>query len=375
MRVCIDARWIFPELSGIGLYTQELIRALAEIDHTNEYLLLFGNESVAERTRVPAHAGVECRVSSVGLFSPQNQLWLPRFLKRERVDLYHSTNYMMPLIGMGRIKRVVTIHDLIPLMFRDHAPQAKKAKFFPIYKRLMHEVGARADLIVTVSESTKKDIVREMKVAEEKIVVTPEGVGPEYHPSATRHPTPGTPHILYVGRRDPYKNLPLLIEALAIVSKKVPTARLRIIGPADDRYPEAPALAKMMGLNDKIDWIGYVTPGQLIEEYRGASVFALPSRYEGFGLTVLEAMACGAPVVCSNVSSLPEVAGDAALLVPPGDLPALADAIARVLTDPRLAAALAEKSVAQAARFTWKKTADLTLDAYARLMGAPRQAR
>ncbi|MFH0907467.1 MAG: glycosyltransferase family 1 protein [bacterium] len=364
MKICIDARWIFPELSGIGLYTQELMRSLAEIDRANEYLVLFGDKAVAERTLAKVRAGVECRVSSVALFSPKNQIWLRGLLRRECIDLYHSTNYMMPLFGMGRIKRIVTIHDLIPLLFRDHAPQAKKAKLFPIYKRLMHEVGARADLILTVSESTKRDIVRELKVTADKITVTPEGVGPEYHPPNTRHPTLDTPHILYVGRRDPYKNLPLLIEAFAVMAKKVPAARLRIIGPADDRYPEAPALAKTLGLNDRIDWIGYVTPGQLIEEYRGASVFALPSRYEGFGLTVLEAMACGAPVVCSNVSSLPEVAGDAALLVPPGDRTALADALVRVLTDRNLAATLRKKGLAQSARFTWRQTAELTLRAY-----------
>lgn len=365
MRICIDARWIFPELSGIGLYTQELIRALAEIDRTNEYLLLFGSEEVAERTQpcFSGNSGFRSQVSGLTLFSPQNQFFLPSLLRREKIDLYHSTNYMMPLFGMGRIKRVVTIHDLIPLMFRDHAPQAKKAKLFPIYKRLMLEVGARADVILTVSESTKKDIIRELKVSPDKITVTPEGVGSEYHPSSVlRRPSSV---VLYVGRRDPYKNLPLLIEAFAIVAKKVPAARLRIIGPADDRYPEAPALAKMMGLGDRIDWIGYVTPEQLVEEYQRASVFALPSRYEGFGLTLLEAMACGAPVVCSNVSSLPEVGGDAALLVPPGDRAALADALARVLTDPGLAAALREKSRSQAAKFTWRRTAELTVKAYA----------
>ena len=372
MKICIDARWIFPELSGIGLYTQELIRALAGIDHTNQYLLLFGSEEVMQRTNsgLPAEAlakaGFRFQVSGFGLFSPQNQLFLPSLLQREKIDVYHSTNYMMPLFGMSRIRRVVTIHDLIPLMFRDHAPRSRKERLFPIYKRLMLEIGARADVIVTVSESTKKDIIRELKVSPDNIAVTPEGVGPEYCPPATRHLTLDTPHILYVGRRDPYKNLPLLIEAFAMVAKQLPSARLRIIGPADDRYPEAPTMAKSMGLNDRINWIGYVTPSQLIEEYRSASVFVLPSRYEGFGLTVLEAMACGTPVVCSNVSSLPEVVGDAALLVASGDRAALAEAITRILTDASLASSLRAKSITQAAKFTWKRTAELTLRAYER---------
>ena len=266
MRICIDARWIFPELSGIGLYTQELIRALTQVDRANEYLLLFGGDAVAERTRpfLSGNTRFTLRVSGLGLFSPWNQLLLPSLLRREGIDVYHSTNYMMPLVGMGRIKRVVTIHDLIPLLFRDHAPQSKKAKLFPVYKRLMLEVGTRADLILTVSESTKKDIVRALNVPAEKIAVTPEGVGPEYRPVAHR-PLVTSQTVLYVGRRDPYKNLPLLVEAFALVAKKVPAVRLRIIGPADDRYPEAPALAKTMGLSDRIDWIGYVTPTQLIE--------------------------------------------------------------------------------------------------------------
>jgi glycosyltransferase involved in cell wall biosynthesis len=367
MNICIDARWIFPELSGIGLYTQELLRALAEVDRVNEYLLLFSDDRVMERTTalLPPNAGFRSRVSRLGLFSPKNQLLLPGLLRREKVDLYHSTNYMMPLLGMGRIRRFVTIHDLIPLMFRDHAPEARKEKLFPIYKGLMHRIARKADVILTVSESTKRDIVRELNVNAAKIAVTPEGVGPEYHPTDRRSPVTGH-QILYVGRRDPYKNLPLLIEAFSDVVKNVPAARLRIIGPADDRYPAAPDLARKLGLEPQIDWIGYVSPRDLVQAYQDAAVYVLPSRYEGFGLTVLEAMACGAPVVCSNASSLPEVAGDAALLVPPGDRVALADALTRVLTDAQLAQALREKGVARAASFTWRRTAELTVEAYRR---------
>lgn len=367
MKICIDARWIYPEISGIGLYTQELIRALARLDRQNEYLILFDNPNTQLRTisaaRLDEAPNFSCVTVRNNLFALRNQLALPLFLRRQRVDVYHSTNYMMPLLSCGGTKRVVTIHDLIPLMFRDHAPKAKKARFFPVFKRLMLEVAQRADRIIAVSEATKRDLVRELNVPAEKVSVTLEGVTTAHIPLGPA-PRISERRVLFVGRRDPYKNLPLLIQAFSNLRSQIPDLRLRIIGPADDRYPEAPTLAKQLGLTEAIDWIGYATPEGLISEYQQADVFVLPSKYEGFGLTVLEAMACGLPVVCSNVSSLPEVVGDAGLLVPPDDAPALAGELHRVLTDAHLAADLRRRGLLRAGLFTWEKTARDTLTAY-----------
>jgi glycosyltransferase involved in cell wall biosynthesis len=375
MKICIDARWIFPELSGIGLYTQELIRGLVRQDRENEYTLLFDRIALQDRTRGATRFDQSPRFRAervpYGLFTARNQALLPRWLAGRGFDVYHSTNYMMPLMQPGRVRRVVTIHDLIPLLFPDHAPKSKKTKLFPLYKGLMRAVAARADLIIAPSASTRRDIIRELAVPDaraSRVLSIPEGVTAEYKPGA-RPADRAHKVMLYVGRSDPYKNLPRLVEALAGVRANGVNARLRIVGSPDARYPEAPRRAEQLGLGAHIDWVGYVTPEQLVREYQTADVFCLPSRYEGFGLTLLEAMACGTPCVCSNIGSLPEVAGDAARKVDPAILPQLVEALTEVLTRADVAQDLSRRGVQRAAEFNWDRTARLTVEAYRQAMG------
>jgi glycosyltransferase involved in cell wall biosynthesis len=370
MNICLDARWIFPEISGIGLYTQELIQALARINHQHPITLLFHHAEVQERTRRHTRYDHNPLFTTLrvnyGPFSFQNQLRLPALLRRRGFDLYHSTNFMMPLPGGGKTRRAVTIHDLIPLLFPDHAPKSKKTRLFPVYRELMMQIGRRADLIITVSDSTRRDVLRELRIPEfrrDRVASIPEGVDPFFQPGEPAPPR-REKVILYVGRRDPYKNLPRLVEALADVRAQGVPARLKVIGPQDARYPEAPDLAVKLGVQAAVDWIGYVTPEELRQAYQTADVFCLPSRYEGFGLTVLEAMACGAPVVCSNIGSLPEVAGHAARLVDPAIRTDLAQALAEVLTRPDLAADLRRRGLDRVRQFTWQRTAEQTLRAY-----------
>jgi glycosyltransferase involved in cell wall biosynthesis len=373
MRVCIDARWIYAEISGIGLYTTELARALAGADRVNEYVLLFDDPAVMERTLretdLADAPNVSTRLVGYGPHSASSQLRLPTLLCELRADVFHSTNYMMPLRAVRGVRRVVTIHDLIPLLVRDHAPRSRKSRVLPVFRRLLVEIVRRADLVITVSESTRLDVLRVLAVAPERnarVVAIPEGVSPGYRPAIKR--PRAVPVILYVGRRDPYKNLPLLVEAVGRLKADGVRARLRVVGPPDDRYPEAPRRARELGLTADIDWVGYVTSEELLREYQQADVFCLPSRYEGFGLPILEAMACGTPVVCGNKGSLTEVAGDAALLVDPDDADRIAQALRRVLADPETAARLSTKGLQRAAMFTWEETARRTLDAYRQAM-------
>jgi glycosyltransferase involved in cell wall biosynthesis len=370
MRIAIDARWIFPEISGIGLYTQELVRAMAALNTAHEAVLLFREQAVLDRTAQVTgfrdNPRFSARLFPWGLFTPSSQIRLPFLLRSLGVDVYHSTNYMMPLVGCRGFRRVVTMHDLIPLLFRDHAPRSKKARLFPVFKRLMYEVGRRADLIVAVSESTRRDILRELAIAPERhnrVVTIHEACDAAFHAGAS--PEPRTkPRILYVGRRDPYKNLTGLIAAFGKIRAGGVDAVLRVVGSDDPRYPEARRLAQELQLDPHIEWAGYVHDRQLPDQYRAADVFALVSKYEGFGLTVLEAMGCGTPVVCGNTSSLPEVAGDAAILVDPADTNAIAAALTRVLTDPALAASMREKGLVHAARFSWRRAAEETFKTY-----------
>jgi len=375
MKIAIDARWIYPEISGIGAYTVELIRQLAHLDRENEYLLFFERAELQERTVSQAGLGssplFRCEQLPFGIFSAAGQFRLGRILRARGVDVFHSPNYMIPLPAFprgrpGRVRAVVTVHDLIPLLFPHYTPRALKTRLRPLFQAVMREVAARADVILTVSESSRRDILRRLRVPacrEAAVQVAPNGVAAEFQPA------PKTPNavrtVLYVGRADPYKNLPGLVDAFARLRRLVPfEVRLRLIGPRDPRYPEAGRRAAELGIASDIEWSGYLAGADLVRAYQQADVFALPSFYEGFGLTVLEAMACGTPVVCGDRSSLPEVAGSAAVLVNPADPEAIAQALRRVLTDPELAATLRQQGLQRAAQFSWEQTARLTLAAY-----------
>jgi len=369
LHIAIDARWIFPEISGIGLYTQELIAALTRCPSPHRFTIIFNRPEVMARTA--AQTGFTNFTTFTGVlinstpFAPLDQLRLPLLLKKRDVDIYHTTNFMIPLGILGGTKRVVTIHDLIPLLFRDHAPRAKKNRYFAVYKWLMHASARKSDLIISVSESTKRDVIQHLGIpasSESKVRVIHEGVKSDHVPAERK------PHreivFLFVGRRDPYKNLPMLVQSLADVRNEGLPAKLRVIGSDDPRYPEAQKLADSLGMNDHILWSGYVPDRDLLSAYQQADVFVLPSRYEGFGLPVLEAMACGTPVICSNTSSLPEVAGDAALMMDPSNPDSLTEAMRRLIQDPALRAEMSRKGLAQAESFTWDETARQTLSAY-----------
>ena len=368
LHIVVDARWIFPEISGIGLYTQELIAALVKVSSPHRFTLLFNNDAVMARTAAQTGFATDHRFSgrlvASGPFSPSDQFRLPPLLKQWGVDVFHAPNYMMPLWLPGGIKRVVTIHDLIPLLFRDYAPRSKKNRLFPVFKFLMHQVAAKADRIIAVSDYTRRDIARHLLRDRdvEKITVVHEAARALYVPS-TRPPREDV-EFLFVGRRDPYKNLSLLIRAYAAIKARGLPARLRVIGADDPRYPEANRLARELGVHDAITWSGYISDDGLLRAYQQADVFVFPSNYEGFGLPVLEAMACGTPVICSNRSSLPEVAGDAALMIDPDQPESLTGAMARVISDPVLRADLAQRGLARAAQFSWEATARQTIAVY-----------
>jgi len=372
MKILLDARWIFPQVSGIGQHTRLLIRGLQELKSDHELELLFDSEERAEEVKADLDCSWQHHVVPYGLFSLHNQLNLAGWLKKQGVDVYHSTNYMMPLLGFkrhrrGPVRAVITIHDLIPIVYRDHAPKSKKSRMYPIYARLMNEVAARSDAIIAVSHSSRNDVCERLGLPEkfhDKVRVVYNGLDPvffEDHAVPRKLP----PEILYVGRLDPYKNVPQLVGAFSEALRKLPEGtRLRIIGPPDERYPEALTLARQYNLLPRIDWEGHVTDDTLVEAYRRASVVVLPSEYEGFGLPVAEAMACGTPVICSDSSSLPEVAGDAASMISAGSLFALKDALIEVLGSEKLQAEMIEKGRKQAERFTMHRMAEETMQVY-----------
>jgi glycosyltransferase involved in cell wall biosynthesis len=374
MIIGIDARWIFPEITGIGSYTQELIRHLLQQDSPHQFVLYFRDQNVRDRTmayaEADAHPRVRTRLLPYGPFAPASQLRLPAALQQDRLDIFHSTNFMMPLWKPLRHTwvSVITIHDLIPLLFPEHTPKALKTRFHPVYRAIMRRIGRQADLILTVSESSRRDILQHMAIPadrQDRVVSVYEGVAERYQPDPAGRPANAPPVILYVGRLDPYKNVVALLRAFArLRNERGIDARLRLIGPPDARYPEAQQVIVNEKLSAFIDGPAYVSGAELLRAYQQAAVFVLPSLYEGFGLPVLEAMACGTPVICSHCASLPEVAGDAAITFDPHQPDQLVDALESILTDPARAAALSQAGLQRAAQFRWQRTAAETLAAY-----------
>lgn len=374
MKIAIDARWIFPEISGIGNYTRQLLRQFGELDiGDDQFLLIFNDPELKDRTLnetgLMDAANFESECVPWGVFSPKSQLFLPSYLKRKKVDLFHSPNYMIPLLAFprrrsSRIKCVTTIHDLIPLVFPDHAPKSKKSRLFPVFCAIMNEVGRRSDAIITVSNASRRDILEKLHIspaAANKVHTVYNGVSKRFQPPTTDQ----RPSLLYVGRADPYKNLETLIRALSIVHKTTDLKpNLLLAGSPDPRYPEAMNLANELGLKDMVKWTGYLSDDDLVKTYQSADLLVHPSRYEGFGLQIIEAMACGTPVVSSNGGSLPEVAGDAAIMVDPDDVEGFAAGIIEVLTNPEVADKMQKDGYKQAKKFTWKKAAEETLKVY-----------
>jgi len=386
MKIAIDARWIFSEISGIGNYTRQLLRQFGELDTLDDqFLLIFNDPELKERTLnetgLATAANFEFDCIPWGVFSPQSQLRLPSYLKRKKVDLFHSPNYMIPLLAFprrksSRIKCVTTIHDLIPLIFPDHAPKSRKSRLFPIFRFIMNEVGRRSDAIITVSNASRQDILEKLHIPSvdaNKVHTVYNGVSKRFCPpplASCAMPLVSQPTLLYVGRADPYKNLETLIRALSIIHKTTELQpNLLLAGAPDLRYPEAINLANELGLKDSVKWTGYLSDDDLVKTYQSADLLVHPSRYEGFGLQIIESMACGTPVICSNGGSLPEVAGDAAIQVNPNDADAFAAEIIKVLTHPDIADKMQEDGYEQAQKFRWKKAAEQTLRVYRETVG------
>jgi glycosyltransferase involved in cell wall biosynthesis len=364
MRVAIDARKLHD--FGIGTYIRNLLRHLARIDRDTEYVLLCQEADLGVASLLGPNFRTVLEPSPN--YSIREQIHVPWVLHRERPDLFHAPHYVLP--PATRCPSVVTIHDCIHLMF----PQYLRNRAAYVYARAsMWSAAHQAHRILTVSEASKRDIIHFFNVPSEKIVVvynaieervavTPsdEAIARVRERYQLNHPL-----LLYVGNIKPHKNLVRLIEAFAELRRRgFDELKLLIIG---DEISKLPALRRAVHshkLHKHVRFLGYLQDETLASLYRLASVFVFPSLYEGFGLPPLEAMASGTPVVTSNVSSMPEVTGDAAVLVDPYNVESIVDGIARVLTDPALAAELRRKGIARAREFSWERSVERTRQLY-----------
>lgn len=368
MRVGINAYFLGRPETGSGQYTRCLLEALTRVDSANEYLLL--SPSSVSRVQSPQSP---IRNLSENL----SKLWFeqvsfPRACRR--LDLAHVPYFASPLFPI--VPTVVTIHDLIPLLL----PAYRGSPLVRLYTRLVAAAARKAQAIITVSQASKGDIVRCLRIPPERVHVTYEAAGEAFQPlrDKTRlavirqkYSLPDR-YLLYLGGFDQRKNLLTLLRAFALLANKH-QAGLVIAGQLPPRdsllFPDPCRVAKKLGIIRKVIFTGWVPEEDKPALFSGAVAFVFPSLYEGFGLPVAEALACGTPVIASNRSSLPEVVGEGGILVEPTDVQALSEAMEALLVDDALRAELQQKALIQAAKFSWKKTALETLAVYRKVVG------
>ncbi|HLY25435.1 MAG TPA: glycosyltransferase family 1 protein, partial [Aggregatilineales bacterium] len=367
MRIGIDARLTGYRAGGIARYTEELIRALAELDSANDYRILqtarpripsFAQPLSPTNTRgqgsqtslevPPPHKGEGFWVRETSpnfrparIFTPPHnrleRLALSVEIARLRLDVLHSPDFIPPRFGARR--RVITIHDLNFLYF----PQFQTPDSLQYYAGHIRAAVREADHILAVSQSAADDLCNLLSVPPHKITIQAEGVTPDYHPMGTEEIKAarlrlGLPqnYLLFVGTLEPRKNVIGLLDAYARLCQQHPDAPpLVIAGQRGWLYEDIfkRALALPTRIQSRLHWIENFAPADLPSVYNGAMALVLPSFYEGFGLPPLEAMACGIPTVVSNRGSLPEIVGDAGLLIDPDSVDSLCEALARVLSD------------------------------------------
>ncbi len=377
MKIGINTLFFKYPASGSGQYLLHLLRALTEVDQENQYILLspypmpqksgFLTRFQYLETPLPAFAAGNERLEKlIG-----EQFTAPSAARKAGVDLFHIPYFGPPFFPRRPV--VITIHDVIPLRLPDyHTRVTMKA-----YLQLIAHAAHNATLIITVSQHARQDMMEALKLPSERIRVINEAAGDEYQPITDAPRLAGMRtryglnerYILYLGGLDQRKNVPQLVRAFAHLYGQMhdPDLQLLIAGNPDQQtgplFPDPRPLASNLDMTDQIIY-------RFIEEedkpavYSGASVFVFPSLYEGFGLTPLEAMSCGTPVICSNRTSLPEVVGDAAISLDPENLHEMVEAMHSVLTNSELRADLRARSLQRAALFSWRKTAIETVAAY-----------
>jgi glycosyltransferase involved in cell wall biosynthesis len=379
IHIAVDVRWIGTDTGGIKQYTVNLVKNLAKIDRKNRYSLLYNSDICRKELEKdlelnPNFKWIKFRY---GIFSLQNQIFLPGFLKKNKIDVFHSTNFMVPLY-CNMYKTVVTVHDLKPYLFPDLCRESKKVKFYHIYKVLMKNITRKVNKIITVSQYSKSDILNVFHINSSKVQVVYNGKDDIFrviddrnliNETKLKYKIPQNRIILYVGRHEFAKNLVGLINAFAKLEKKLSDAYLVITGEKDERYPEPYLLIDKLSLNKKVIFTGFLPDVDLPLIYSSCDIFVFPSFYEGFGLPPLEAMACGIPVITSDTSSLPEIVGDAGIMINPCDIDGLADNMYKVLTDNNLRLKMIEKGLGQAGVFSWKEAAKKTIEVYEKVVG------
>ncbi|MCG8350756.1 MAG: glycosyltransferase family 4 protein [Chloroflexales bacterium] len=366
------------EPTGIGRYALELLRALGDLSVVKVVVLATETEDRYGLHKQFAYQQLPgCRLLPVTL-TLGNALLGP-LSRLHQLDIIHDPNGIAPFLGAsGGVRRVITIHDT----FAYTTPETHNWLDNWRFRWHLPAAARRADAVITVSEQSRGDLLRYLRLSEQRVHVIGEGVDPRFRPlsepvqreQVLQKYGVRPPYLLYVGGINPRKNIVRLLEAFARLRPSYPALTLVIGGKRQWRTAEIAAAVKRDDIASELHFTGYVADADLPALYSGAEAFVFPSLHEGFGLPPLEAMACGTPVITSNVSALPEVVGAAALTVDPCDVGALTTAMVRVLDDQALRMTLIRRGIDRAAKFTWRQAALQTLELYQMLVADPKSA-
>jgi len=368
MKIGIITDFVDEQLGGIGTYTHDIVEALLSIDKNNDYFLIHGRVIDIDIYREQDQILIEKTDFGPGSTYFWRFIKLPYQLKSlSSLDLVHDPYEIGPLSFRLPFKKLITIHDLAPMLY----PETCSFVNSLAHRLLLRRTAQTVDKIVTDSYSSKMDIVKYLGISEENIAVIPGGVHPRFSQLSPEemkiddksYEIPSK-FILYVGTLEPRKNIPNLIRAYNRLKEAGLEHKLVIVGKTGWKYKSIFKIIYDLNLSKDVILTGYIPECDLPKIYNAADLFVYPSLYEGFGLPPLEAMACGCPVITSNTSSLPEVVGQAGIMVNPHDVKELANTMYTVLTDEGLRTTMIERGLQQAKKFNWNISAKRLLYEY-----------
>lgn len=370
MRILIDFTQIPVQKSGVGVYALNLISMIHKLDNSNFYFILAQDDDSSIdciKNMNYRILKVKSRIFRKFFFRAiLEQVYIPYLVFKYKIELLHSLHYSFPLFA--KTKKVVTIHDMTFFKFpKSHVPL--KNYYFKLF---IYLATFATDKIITVSRSTRNDFLERFKINESKISVVYHGKTADFHTGIEKRLIETVKfkygvkkeYFLFIGTIEPRKNLKNLIIAFDKFYKKNKSYLLVISGKKGWYYSEIFDLINKLGLKEIINFTGYIEEKEKPYLISGARIFIYPSIYEGFGIPVIEAMSCGIPTITSNISSLPEVAGEAAFFADPSDPEDICKCMEKLTEDTETYNALVKKSLKQAAKFSWENTATKTINIY-----------
>lgn len=373
MRVAFDIRKLND--FGIGTYIHNLILNLSALDQTDHFLLIAYPEEKEEFLALPDNFSFLCdHTRGASLW---NQWRLARDLRQNRVELLHTPHYQVP--SFLPCKSVITIHDCVHILFPNYAPSRA---VYEKSRQSTRRAIQNSSHILTVSETTRRDLMRLFHIPECKVTVVYNAIdersvrdtNPDEQKRLLERYQIQDPFLLYAGNIRPHKNIARLIEAFSVLKSEIRSddvwknLKLLIIGDELSKHQVLRRTVARSGVQHDVRFLGFVPSDTLKVFYQSAQMFVFPSLYEGFGLPPLEAMANGTPVLTSNISSLPEVMGEAALMVNPENVFEIAREMKHLLYDNSLRQDLIKKGILQAQKYSWRKAAELVLDIYRKVL-------